>query len=351
MGVIPSVAVASLLPPLITDLLIQQPAARNEWRHSAVLFPTDFQAFGPVAMASFVDGREGSEAPSDSSGSDFYTDAPTQQPECSAHTAPPAPIATSAPVMETIAIVEAMEEVAHDAHEALADNDETSSDMELSETSRPATPAAVTAQSDTPVAQIVAVAANHAGSKRKLSDADGTADGNATDSADEQVKKRKVSAQAPNLTPALWQRVFTLLPPAMLCRCLRVSKEFKHLLTGVKAPHGQQKDKSAARTIDSEAIWIQSRKTYFPQLPRPLRNNTELKMLQLVGGQSCQFCPPGKTPVPAPATSVFNCGPGPQGVRVLFPFGVRTCGSCVEPLVRKVGAQWIAGLTTLLTAH
>lgn len=303
-----------------------------------MLFPptTDFQAIGPVAMTSIAsiasivdDGREGSAAPSDSSGSDFYTDAPTQQP--SAHTAPPPPV----PVREAITIEGAMH------------YDETSSDMELSETSRPAT-----AQSDTPVAQVVVAlsAANHAGSKRKLRDADETADGIATHCADEQVKKRKVCPQAPTLSPALWQRIFTLLPPAMLCRCLRVSKEFKHLLTGVKAPHGQQKDKSVARTIDSEAIWIQSRKRYFPQLPRPLRNRTELGMLKLVGGQACQFC--GKTPpVPAPATSVFNCGPGPNGVRVLFPFDVRTCGSCVEALVRKVGAQWMSGLTTLLTAH
>lgn len=297
-------------------------------------------------MESIVDAREGSEAPSDSSG-DFYSDAVTTQPQPSAHTTLPTPIATTAPVTETIVNGSTMEVPAHEAHN---DNDETSSDMELSEASRAATPAPVPtcAQSDTPDAQVLAVAASHAGAKRKLSDTDGTADRVATDSFDEQVKKRKVSAQAPSLSPAIWQRVFTLLPPAMLCRCLRVSKEFNHLLMGVKAPHGQQKDKSTARTIDSEAIWVQSRKTYFPQLPRPLRNRTELDMLKLVGGQACQFC--GKTSAPSPATSVFHCGPGPNGVRVLFPFNVRTCGSCLEPLVRKVGAQWTSGLTTLLTA-
>lgn len=261
----------------------------------------------------------------------FYWDPPRSRPVAQ-HTA------------ETMTDGDAVDDAAHDARK---DDDEASSGMDLSEPSRLLTPT-----SSTTTAAQATVAPNHAGSKRKLSDADGIADGVATDLADEQTKKRKLSAdnkfsrtsvvpsnkdisvaEALCQSPAILQLIFSHLPPAMLCRCLRVCKQFNHLLTGARAPHGRQKDKSAARIVDSEAIWIQSRKTYFPQLPRPLRNRTELQMLQLVGGQACQFC--RRPPVPLSAPSIFNNGPGTKGVRVLFPFGVRTCGSCIEPLVRK----------------
>ncbi|KAM3415523.1 hypothetical protein BST61_g9044 [Cercospora zeina] len=213
------------------------------------------------------------------------------------------------------------------------DDEESSSEMDLSEESRPPTPSHKEAHPSPSTAEASGErTASHTGAKRKLSDVEQTADGEIL-VADDQAKKRKTSSQLPQLSPAIWQRVFYLLPPAMLCRCLRVCKDFNRFLTSMKAPQGHQKDKSTARVVDSEAIWIQSRKTFFPQLPRPLRHHSELEMLQLVGGQACQFC--GKLASPVPATSVFNCGPGADGVRVIFPFAVRTCGSCIEPRLRK----------------
>ncbi|KAF2210856.1 hypothetical protein CERZMDRAFT_99020 [Cercospora zeae-maydis SCOH1-5] len=213
------------------------------------------------------------------------------------------------------------------------DDADSSSEMDLSEESRPPSPSHKEAHPSPSIPEASAEqTARHTGAKRKLSDVEESADGD-IHVADDQAKKRKTSSQLPQLSPAIWQRVFYLLPPAMLCRCLRVCKDFNRFLTSMKAPQGHQKDKSPARVVDSEAIWIQSRKTFFLQLPRPLRHHSELEMLQLVGGQTCQFC--GKLASPIPATSVFNCGPGADGVRVIFPFAVRTCGSCIEPLLRK----------------
>ncbi|USW46981.1 Putative F-box-like domain superfamily protein [Septoria linicola] len=279
------------------------------------------------------DWRHGSEAPSDSS--DFY----------STEAAPPAiPGPVDATTTESAPETDApMPDVPE--RDGARDEVDSSSDMDLSEPSQPTSPTSATANALPAIADADAIAIvaeqaipstgmSHAGAKRKLSDAEGDTDGASTDATDEQTKKRRVdSAQTPRLPTDIWQRVFMLLPPAVLCRCLRVCKDFNHMLTATMAPQGQQKDKSTARIVDSEAIWTQSRKIFFPQLPRPLRQHTELEMLKLVGGQNCQFC--GKAPVAPPATSVFNCGPGTDGVRVIFPFGVRTCGPCIEPLLLK----------------
>ena len=39
----------------------------------------------------------------------------------------------------------------------------------------------------------------------------------------------------------------------------------------------------------------------------------------------------------SPATTPFNAGPGPDGLRVVWPFGIRACGRCIESNTLKVG--------------
>ncbi|KXT03941.1 hypothetical protein AC578_9271 [Pseudocercospora eumusae] len=223
--------------------------------------------------------------------------------------------------------------------------DDSSSEMDLSEPSRPATPeplpAFATATSVATATSDAAATVDLAepnGAKRKLSDAVQDADRNGdTVTAEEQSKKRKLSdpPKEVRLPPAVWQRIFMHCSPASLGRLLRVSKELNNILTAIKAAPPSSLDKSAARLVDSETIWTSARKTFFPQLPRPLARYSELEMLQLLGGKTCQSC--GRDPVPPPATSVFTCGPGHTGVRVLYPFGVRSCGPCIEPrLLRDV---------------
>ncbi|PIB01796.1 hypothetical protein CB0940_01717 [Cercospora beticola] len=286
-----------------------------------------------------MDADDDIDASSDSS--DFYSAEPAAPSDAQprAQTAPDANIVDStAPAVLPGSNGDIVADAPDAQEDAIAtrdgDDQDSSSEMDLSDESRPPTPAHKDAPSS-PSATENAIAeppASHPGAKRKLSDVEESADGE-VQVADDQAKKQKTSPQLPQLSPAIWQRIFYLLPPAMLCRCLRVCKDFNRFLTEMKAPQAPQKDKFTARVVDSEAIWIQSRKNYFPQLPRPLRQHSELDMLQLVGGQACQFC--GKLPSPVPATSVFNCGPGTDGVRVIFPFAVRTCGACIEPLLRK----------------
>lgn len=177
---------------------------------------------------------------------------------------------------------------------------------------------------------------SHAGEKRKMSDTD-IYDANALAGAHDSVKKSRLSFPLANTgaalpvtagwPPELWQQVFMQLSPAMLSRCLRVCKNFNIYLTQSKAtnPVGKRYT-TKARVQDSEAIWTHSRKTAYPTMPRPLLDFSELSMLQLIGGNTCQSC--GRPHAKPPATSVFNAGPGETGVRVIWPFRLRLCGTC-----------------------
>lgn len=177
--------------------------------------------------------------------------------------------------------------------------------------------------------------ATHTGSKRKLDSAEsGPEDESAA--PDGPSKKRRLSTD--EVTPLLaiersaserwpadvWQQVLMQLSPAMLARCMRVSKYFKHLLTNMSPPPPLKK--GAKRLHDSEYVWMHSRKDTYPTIPRPLEGLKEREMMALIGARNCQTC--GKAGVKPPATSVFNSGPGDNGVRVIWPFQLRICGLC-----------------------
>lgn len=263
-------------------------------------------------------GRQGSEVPSSSS-SDFYnTDAQETQ---SSHVLP----STTLSPMEQVEVDAQTQD--HDD----ADDEDSSSEMDVSASSRASSPEATQNQ---PMQQT--------GAKRKLSNA---SDGSTPLAGDEVAKKRRLSTppvqdsqwggpKDARFPVEIWQQVFLYLPPAMLCRCLRVSREFNDALTKTKASPAAKKGQLRTRALDSEAIWTHARKVFLPNLPRPLVRYTELAMLQLIGGRKCQFCT--AEPVPPPATTPFNCGPGPDGVRVIWPFGIRTCGNCIPDRSLKV---------------
>lgn len=269
-----------------------------------------------------MNGRQDSEAPSSSNGSDFYN--------IDAHDA------GQSVAPGTTTIVSKEDEIptrpSHDPDDA--DDEDSSSEMDFSASSR----ASSTEPGD--------VALPHAGIKRKLTD--GPED-SSTLAATIAVKKRKLPTPPPpeprkespgfaGLPGELWQQVLLHLPPAMLCRCLRVCRTFHTYLTDTKADSAAKKDQAKVRVLDSEAIWIHARKLFFPNLPRPLERCSELEMLQLVGGRSCQIC--FKPPVPSPCTTPFNCGPGHVGQRVFWPFGVRACGNCITGITLRVSTVY-----------
>ncbi|KAK2741052.1 hypothetical protein FQN57_005789 [Myotisia sp. PD_48] len=128
------------------------------------------------------------------------------------------------------------------------------------------------------------------------------------------------------------QRICSFLPPVTLGRLLLVDRSFETLLTPRKKElPASQAIPDSLKYLNPGTIWSTSRKHFHPGMPRPLTPFTELEMWRLVRGTNCQFC--NKTGSTAAALSDFSPwegGPGPHGVRIIWPFGVRSCAECLK---------------------
>ena len=134
----------------------------------------------------------------------------------------------------------------------------------------------------------------------------------------------------------IWQYIFTFLAPPTLTRLLTVNHGFKDLLSV-----GRSSDASSIggylKFLDFDFIWTASRRLFFPNMPRPLASRNELEMWRLVSGRACQFCRKKESPEPGfVPNQPWNGGPGKDGVRIIWPFGVRSCGECLSTRMKKV---------------
>lgn len=296
-----------------------------------------------------MDSPERSPSPGDASDSDFYgvVPSPMVQP------------ALSAPEDEQPQ--EANHVTAPSTDHNLDDQDahsDASSDMDLSEDDSPSPepePQQTASQSKPLPKPLPSSTPTVMSNGLKRSHEESTVDGtnNAAQSSEFPNQRRKLSGRPSYATLAaarqsqtplatvqrlpiqLWQQIFSLLPPMKLAQCLRVCKDFEQILTNVKAQPVAKKASRKPRIIDSDAVWATSRKTYCPGLPRPLPGLTELQMYQLICGDQCNVCG-SKSTVPPPATTPFDCGPGPHGARPIWPFRAVLCGSCLQQHTQSV---------------
>ena len=136
----------------------------------------------------------------------------------------------------------------------------------------------------------------------------------------------------------MWQSIFTYVPPSSLGRLMRVNKTFYALLTpNSPLPAPQVASGGHLRLIQQENLWSLSRRTFFPGMPRPLFSQSELGAWRLIRGRSCEFCAKRNTGTVSPTlTSPWAAGPGNDHVRVIWPFAVRSCGSCLRARLQKV---------------
>ncbi|EFE44111.1 hypothetical protein TRV_01129 [Trichophyton verrucosum HKI 0517] len=128
----------------------------------------------------------------------------------------------------------------------------------------------------------------------------------------------------------IWQHIFTFLPPVSLGRVLQVNRTFKALLTTgqPELPSGRATPGSL-KYVNPVHIWSISRKSFHSSMPRPLSPLSEMDMWKLIRGTSCQFCNKAGS-VQSPETSPFESGPGENGVRIIWPLAVRSCGDCLK---------------------
>ncbi len=155
------------------------------------------------------------------------------------------------------------------------------------------------------------------------------------------VQDTKVPCKVSTLPAALWQYIFCFVPPVFLGHLLFVNHAFKSYLTpGEEIPQPATTARSIVQPLTAEAIWVASRRHFAPGLPRPIHGLRELDMWRLLVGKKCQRCGHVGNMVSAYSLEKpWESGPGASGVRVVWPFGVRCCGPCLQHYSMKVPSK------------
>ena len=143
------------------------------------------------------------------------------------------------------------------------------------------------------------------------------------------------------LPAALWQHILCYVPPVFLGRMLSVNHAFNTFLTPGKCEEDPLPlPNSTVQPLNSEAIWAISRRRFCPGIPRPIHGLKELDMWKLLKGRRCQICEKVKIDLSlANPQDPCESGPGDTGVRVVWPFGLRCCGACLQENTEKVAAN------------
>lgn len=151
------------------------------------------------------------------------------------------------------------------------------------------------------------------------------------------------------LPAVLWQHILCYVPPVFLGCLLRVNHAFNSYLTpGMITEDSRKFPNSRIQLLTAEEIWAASRRRFAPGLPRPIAGFQELDMWRLLRGMDCQLCHQTKAATRgADADSPWQSGPGYSGVRVVWPFGVRCCGECLQNETRKVSNHMLFWLATI----
>ncbi|KAL7794522.1 hypothetical protein V8C37DRAFT_60108 [Trichoderma ceciliae] len=149
--------------------------------------------------------------------------------------------------------------------------------------------------------------------------------------------RRDMSRQLPVET---WQHIFSLLSPHTLGALLRVSRLFHKYLDPaspfkVSAPVFRVPSRLAA--LSPDAVWRASRCLFWPKMPAPLREKSELDMWRFACSRSCQVCGQLAETDTAWDSLPWRRGPGNNTVSPIFPFFINSCGNCLmEKSVKEV---------------
>ena len=137
----------------------------------------------------------------------------------------------------------------------------------------------------------------------------------------------------------LWQKVFLAVPPISLGRLLMCTRLF-HAILAPQSPIElafQQKFQKDVDFIPGNSIWQTSRARFAPGLSRPLNDKSELDMWRLLRGRTCEVCQQRKPLMTSyNTTDPWQSGPGSDGIRIIWPCGIRICGTCLIQRCQQV---------------
>lgn len=149
-------------------------------------------------------------------------------------------------------------------------------------------------------------------------------------------KKRKLESPSPTactvmscagLPAAVWQHVFLSCSLYDLGRLLQVNRAFRSYLTDVRNFSLHDPHSGSLRLLKSDSLWASARNALPVKPPKPLQGFSELQMWQLAWSKRCQFC--RKESSSTPSDKVWQQGPGADGVRTIWTYGIKCCGTCL----------------------
>jgi hypothetical protein len=171
----------------------------------------------------------------------------------------------------------------------------------------------------------------------RLRDASSSTNGETTSG-----KLAKGKPRAPHLPLDIWQHICSFLEPVFLGRLICVDRALNALLD----PQKPIPEHLVKKNLTQNDVWSASRKRQLPGFPRPMSWTSELTTWKLLLGTSCQFCERRASNSSTTIQSPWTLGPGQEGVRIVWPFAVRSCGKCLTTRMTKVGVsfQQLVGL-------
>ncbi|KAJ4424786.1 hypothetical protein N0V82_000505 [Gnomoniopsis sp. IMI 355080] len=200
---------------------------------------------------------------------------------------------------------------------------------------------------------------------RKRKSPDNASDNDHGRNALESVKKVKLaefmeehqgddnsSSDRSQLPAGVWQHIFTFCPPRTLGRLLRVNRLFNMCLNPSSTVHGKQPSlfRTAVTILKPNSIWQLSRRRFWPSMPSPLQDKTELYMWQLSCSSSCQHCGSSMSEQ-EDSIDPWQSGPGKDGVAIIWPFATRSCGLCLlSKSTKEIDILVSSSIPTTLTA-
>ncbi|KAI1489042.1 hypothetical protein F5X96DRAFT_642622 [Biscogniauxia mediterranea] len=136
-----------------------------------------------------------------------------------------------------------------------------------------------------------------------------------------------------HLPAEIWHRIFTFVPPKALGNLLCANKLFNAYLdplSSFQSSFPVSHFQSHIPPLKPDAIWQASRRRYFlRKMPIPLKGRTELDMWRLACARRCQICGQAKPFMPSSSSDQWRCGPGSDGIRTVWVFGLTSCATCL----------------------
>ena len=141
-----------------------------------------------------------------------------------------------------------------------------------------------------------------------------------------------------HLPAEIWHRVFTFVPPKTLGRLLTVNKLFRTYLdpSSTAEVKGSTAPSHKLMLMKPDAIWQASRRSFWPHMPGPLKDKSEIDMWRFCCSRTCQFCNLRDRSVVGKTQDHWTRGPGAKGVSPVFPFFIVSCGKCLSDNIVKV---------------